>query len=55
MNRTRPHNPPRENLPLAPLRRAQPDGWVRWVFWGLRIYIVGMLVLVAIGFSRGWH
>ncbi|MCL8208436.1 MAG: hypothetical protein K6V97_10245 [Actinomycetia bacterium] len=56
MNRTpKPHGAPPDLGPPAPLRRAQPEGWVRWVFWGLRVYIVGMLVLVAIGFARGWH
>jgi hypothetical protein len=37
----------------GPIPPAKPEGWVRWVFWGLRIYIAAMLVLVAIGFSRG--
>ena len=40
---------------LAPLRRAPIKGWVQWAFWGLRIYIVVMLVMVAIGFARGMH
>lgn len=38
---------------LPPLTRAKVRGWVSWVFWGLRVYIAAMLVLVAIGFSRG--
>ncbi len=40
---------------LAPLRRAPIKGWVQWAFWGLRAYIVVMLVLVSIGFTRGMH
>ncbi|MHB8248567.1 MAG: hypothetical protein ACYDCX_06725 [Acidithiobacillus sp.] len=40
---------------LAPLRRAPIKGWVQWAFWGLRAYIVIMLVLVTIGFTRGMH
>ncbi len=35
------------------LTRAKLKGWVRIVFWGLRLYIVAMIVLVAIGFARG--
>lgn len=38
---------------LAPLVTVKPRGWVALVFWGLRIYIAVMLVLVVIGFSRG--
>ncbi len=40
---------------MAPveLTKAQVKGWVRVVFWGLRVYIVVMIVLVAIGFARG--
>ncbi|WP_162839389.1 hypothetical protein [Ferroacidibacillus organovorans] len=38
---------------LPPLERAQVKGWVNSIFWGLRVYIVIMLVLVVIGFSRG--
>ena len=37
------------------LSRAPVQGWVQVTFWGLRIYIVVMLVLVAIGFARGIH
>ena len=40
---------------LAPLGRAPIKGWVQWAFWGLRAYIVVMLVLVTIGFTRGMH
>ncbi|WP_179123200.1 hypothetical protein [Ferroacidibacillus organovorans] len=39
---------------LPPLERAQVKGWVSSVFWGLRVYILIMLVLVVIGFSRGY-
>lgn len=39
----------------APLTPVKPRGWVAWVFWGLRVYIAAMLVLVVIGFSRGVH
>ena len=35
------------------LQRITPKGSIRVVFWGLRIYIVVMLILVVIGFSRG--
>ena len=37
------------------LTRITPRGSIRLVFWGLRIYIVTMIVLVIIGFSRGMH
>ena len=37
------------------LTRVLPRGLVRWAFWGLRLYIAAMLVLVGIGFSRGMH
>ncbi len=37
------------------LERITPKGSIRFIFWGLRIYIVAMLVLVIIGFSRGIH
>lgn len=40
---------------LVPLTRAPVQGFVKAVFWGLRLYIAVMLVLVAIGFSRGMH
>ncbi len=35
-----------------PLQRAEISGWVKFAFWFLRIYIVVMVVLVIIGFSR---
>ena len=40
---------------LAPLSRAPVQGAVKTAFWGLRLYIVAMLILVAIGFTRGMH
>ncbi len=40
---------------LAPLRRASIKGWVWWAFWGLRAYIVLMLVLVVVGFLQRMH
>lgn len=35
-----------------PLERAEISGWVQAAFWFLRIYIVIMIVMVIIGFSR---
>jgi hypothetical protein len=35
-----------------PLHRAEIGGWVKFAFWFLRIYIVVMVILVIIGFSR---
>ncbi|MBN2679108.1 hypothetical protein [Acidithiobacillus thiooxidans] len=40
---------------LAPLSRAPVQGAVKIAFWGLRLYIVAMLILVTIGFTRGMH
>ena len=40
---------------LAPLSRAPIQGAVKIAFWGLRLYIVAMLILVTIGFTRGVH
>ncbi len=37
----------------VPLTRAKIKGWVNWVFWGLRVYIAIMLILVIWGFVRG--
>ncbi len=34
------------------LQRAEINGWVKFAFWFLRIYIVIMVVFVIIGFSR---
>lgn len=35
-----------------PLKRAEIKGWVKWAFWFLRIYILIMIILVIVGFSR---
>ena len=43
------------HLEPRPLTRAPVRGWIQVAFWGLRIYIVVMLVMVAIGFARGIH
>ena len=43
------------HLEPQPLTRAPVRGWIQVAFWGLRIYIVVMLVMVAIGFARGSH
>ena len=43
------------HLEPKPLTCAPVRGWIRVSFWGLRIYIVVMLVMVAIGFARGIH
>ncbi|MBU2766906.1 hypothetical protein HAP94_12020 [Acidithiobacillus ferrivorans] len=40
---------------LAPLSRAPIQGAVKIAFWGLRLYIVAMLILVTIGFTHGMH
>ena len=37
----------------APLERAAVKGSVQFAFWGLRAYIVAMLILVIVGFARG--
>lgn len=39
--------------PNEPLTRAHVKGWVKAVFWGLRAYILAMLVLVVIGLAKG--
>lgn len=46
---------PVEIEPPVPLTRVAPSGIVRIVFWGLRVYILAMLILVGIGFARGLH
>jgi hypothetical protein len=35
-----------------PLKRAEIRGWVKIAFWFLRIYILIMVIMVIIGFSR---
>ena len=42
-----------DNLTPVEMTKAHLKGWVRVVFWGLRIYILAMIVLVFIGFARG--
>ncbi|MCY0895391.1 MAG: hypothetical protein OWS03_03685 [Alicyclobacillaceae bacterium] len=42
-----------EDTPQVTLERAKVKGSVNVIFWGLRIYIVAMVVLVIIGFTRG--
>lgn len=37
---------------LAPLGRAPIKGWIKVAFWVLRVYIVTLLALVAIGLYR---
>lgn len=37
------------------LTRVTPNRRIQIVFWGLRAYIVVMVVLVIIGFARGMH
>lgn len=37
------------------LTRVTPNRRIQVVFWGLRAYIVVMVVLVIIGFTRGMH
>jgi hypothetical protein len=37
------------------LTRVTPNRRIQIVFWGLRAYIVVMVVLVIIGFTRGMH
>ncbi|MCL5972388.1 MAG: hypothetical protein M1499_07495 [Firmicutes bacterium] len=47
--------PPVEAETPVELTKIVPRGSIRLVFWGLRIYIVVMVVLVIIGFTRGIH
>ncbi len=47
--------PPKEPETLPELVKIVPKGTIRVVFWGLRLYIVMMIVLVIIGFTRGIH
>lgn len=35
-----------------PLKRAEVRGWIKIAFWFLRIYILIMIIIVIIGFSR---
>ena len=47
--------PPVADDQPIPLKKIVPKGSIRVVFWGLRIYIVAMLVLVIVGFAHGLH
>ncbi len=38
--------------PLAPITRSKFKPWQQAVFWGLRLYIVAMLIVVFWAF---WH
>ena len=35
-----------------PVEIAEVKGWIQIAFWFLRIYILAMIILVIIGFSR---
>ncbi|MCY0881104.1 MAG: hypothetical protein OWS74_03835 [Firmicutes bacterium] len=54
-NTNEPIDQVKESLRPVPLTRGNVKGWIQWIFWGLRIYIVVMVVLVVIGFARGLH
>jgi hypothetical protein len=43
------------HTPLQPVRRQQLKLWQQWVFWGLRIYVVIMCVIVLWAFTSGMH
>jgi len=40
---------------LPPVYRVQFKTWQQWVFWGLRIYVVIMCVIVLWAFTAGVH
>lgn len=40
---------------LPPVQRIQLRPWQQWVFWGLRIYVVVMCVIVLWAFTSGVH
>lgn len=42
-----------EAMRPVPLERVTPSPLIRAVFWGLRVYILAMVVAVVIGFMRG--
>ncbi|AUW95122.1 hypothetical protein [Sulfobacillus sp. hq2] len=46
---------PEDSHTPVKLTKVVPKGWIQVAFWALRIYILVMVVLVAIGFSRGIH
>lgn len=37
----------------VPLARAKVSGWIKVAFWGLRLYIAVMVLLVIVGFAHG--
>lgn len=43
------------DIPLQPVHRQQLKPWQQWVFWGLRIYVVIMCVIVLWAFTSGLH
>ena len=43
------------DAPLPPVQRQQLKPWQQWVFWGLRIYVVVMCVIVLWAFTGGFH
>ncbi len=43
------------DTPLRPVHRHQLKSWQQWVFWGLRIYVVVMCVVVLWAFTSGMH
>ncbi len=43
------------DTPLQPVHRQQLKLWQQWVFWGLRIYVVIMCVIVLWAFTSGLH
>ncbi|MBN6742501.1 hypothetical protein JKG47_18685 [Acidithiobacillus sp. MC6.1] len=43
------------DIPLPEVHRTQLKGWQQTVFWGLRAYIVVMLLVVIYAFSSGLH
>ncbi len=47
--------PPVEPEASPKLVKIVPKGSIRLAFWGLRIYIVLMIIAVIIGFSHGIH
>ncbi len=40
---------------LQPVHRIQLKPWQQWVFWGLRIYVAVMCVIVLWAFTAGVH
>jgi hypothetical protein len=40
---------------LPPVHRVQLKAWQQWVFWGLRIYVVILCVIVLWAFTTGVH